>query len=446
MKKLFVIVIFVSILIHMFIFEQGMGGDGWGYYAILESIVIDKDLNLDNNIYGIYNGFTQDPKSGRFITQYPPGLALMDFPFFMTADFIAGKFKSKIPDNSISHTQNAGNITSTTLIRIFGVILSHNFYAFLGLLLLYLTLIRNNIPSAVSAMLIFFSYFASPLHYYAQSGMSHSNSFFVISAILFLFSKYVHGRKENLWFFIGLFCGLGMAVRYVNALMLPICGFFLLLNCKNRKLSSLFKLFIGFGVIASVLPLFWWFHAHQFRPGYTGNFSFDRLPLLNILFSFKRGFLIFHPFFVLFIPGFFMFLTKYKAKSPEKITAWFSFVSLITLCSVYGYWGEWWGADSYSQRFVLDCLACFVFCAAPLFGYLFKKIPGKIFCFSTFFWSYLIFIISISHVINFPNETFWTESFTDFKYLYIQETSVTEILKGVYDHSVTMKAVSSILN
>ena len=444
MKKFFVFVIFVTISIHMFVFEQGMGGDGWGYYAILESVVVDRDLNLDNNIYGIYNGFTQDPETGRFITQYPPGLALMDFPFFLIADSVAQIFRSKIPDNSISHTQNADNITPLTLIRIFSVILAHNFYALLGLFLLYLTLVRNNISSVTAGFLIFFSYFASPLHYYAQSGMSHSNSFFVISAILYLFSKYVHTKKHNLWFFIGLFCGLGMAVRYVNALMFPVCCFFLLLNCKDRKLGTLFKLFAGFAVVACILPCFWWLHAGQLRPGYTGNFSFDRLPLINILFSLKRGFLVFHPLFILFIPGFFAFFIKYKEKSSEKVVAWFAFISLITLCTVYGYWGEWWGADAYSQRFVLDCLACFVFCMAPFFSYLFSKLPGRIFCFLALLYSYTIFIISISHVITFPNETFWAESILDFKCLIPQYILLEDVLKGVYNHSVTMKAISSV--
>lgn len=432
----------------MFIFEQGMGGDGWGYYAICESVVIDNDLNLDNNIYGIYNGFTKDSETGHFITQYPPGLALMDCPFFLTANSIAARVKTEIPQTAISHTQNSNEMTQKTLIRVFGIILAHNFYALLGLILLYLTLIHNNISRKTASVLIFFSYFASPLHYYAQSGMSHANSFFVISAILYLFSKYVHTGKQNLWFFIGLFCGLGMAVRYVNALMLPICCFFLVISCRNRKISSLIKLFLGFFIIASILPVFWWIHANRLSPAYTGVFSFNRLPLINILFSLKRGFFVFHPFFILFIPGFLAFFIKNKNEqtSAQKIVGWFSFISLITLCSVYGYWGEWWGADAYSQRFVLDCLACFVFCIAPVFNRWFDKIPFRIFCSLTLLWSYLIFIISISHIINFPNNTFWAESIIDFKYLFTQNISIADIFNGVYDHSVTLKAVSPILN
>jgi len=162
------------VALHMAAFEQGMGGDGWGYYAILESAVIDHDLNLDNNIYGTYNGFKKDSETGRWITQYPPGMALMDAPFFCIANRLYPVIGPRLPEVSLSsekkETQPVSNLTLT---RILGVIAAHNFYTLMGLLLIFMTLRKHLLPPLPASLLVAATYFATPLHFYGQSGMSH---------------------------------------------------------------------------------------------------------------------------------------------------------------------------------------------------------------------------------------------------------------------------------
>ena len=61
LSRYFILIVLLGIAGHMLLFEQGLGGDGWGYYATCESVWIDGDLNLDNNMYGVYKRIHKRP-------------------------------------------------------------------------------------------------------------------------------------------------------------------------------------------------------------------------------------------------------------------------------------------------------------------------------------------------------------------------------------------------
>ncbi|MCB1195952.1 glycosyltransferase family 39 protein [bacterium] len=445
-KTPYLICIFLAfITVHMVIFEQGLGGDGWGYYAICESLLIDADLNLDNNIYGVHNGFTNDPETGRYITQYPPGLALMNAPFFLFGAMLGSVIPLHIPQERIFKKPNFSPISTAVFFRIFGFIFAHNIYTLLGLFILFLVLRLNGFGTNLSAVLVLFTYFASPLHYYAQSGMSHANSFFLISCLLFCFSKYLATRKPYFWFLIGLCIGLATTVRYTNILLMS-CIVFIPFIVDSHRIKIVFYLLGGFTALFWILPVFWWVHAHQLRPSYTLEFCFNRIPFYLSLFSPHSGFFMFHPLFILCIPGMFIFLGRGypSVSSNASLTALFSFIQLMPLCLIYGYWRLWHGGDSYSQRFLIDCLPFFTFCMTPLF-----TIRSKaqwiivIFSIAATLFSYAGFLVSISRILEFPEGYIWPQYIGEYRYIFTQNHTFSDFLNGLYNNVLTLKTINT---
>jgi len=446
-ETIFSILIFLLISFHMIVFEQGMGGDGWGYYAVTESIIKDKDLNLDNNIYGVYNGFTKDPKTGRWITQYPPGTSLMDIPFFFCVTKISQKFNLRFPAPALPESAGAKNIPDSIMPGIIGIIAAHNFYTLLGLLFVYFTLRINGFSSLASSLIVFAGYLASPLHFYGQSGMSHANSFCVLSTIVWLYARLVRSHNISLWFFIGLLCALATSVRLPNALMIIISFFSILYMSIDKKIRSIFLLGAGFMCLIPVIPLFYILHSNHISSSYSGSFFFDRPPLINILFSPHRGFMIFHPLFLLVIPGVIYYLSSKKFSSDSRIVMLFALFSAFSISAIYGYFGEWWGSGSYSQRYLTDFTGMFIVCMASV--YKSQKplnIAVIIFTVTAVLFSYCLFIISISQVIEFPNNEIWARYITDFKYFFQQGITPKQIILGLKDHVYGIKGIISLFN
>lgn len=432
----------------MFIFEGGLGGDGWGYYAIIESLLIDRDFDMENNIYGVENGLNIDHTTGRKMNQYPPGLALMDAPFFLVADRLYTVFNSKLPSKIPVQNENGAQINNRILFRIMGIILAHNFYALLALILLYATLRIHGYTPVLSALMILMCYFASPLHFYAQTGMSHANSFFCIAAILYLFSRYLETQKRQLLFAIGFFCGLAVAVRYVNGLITVLICIFLFSLSKRDKLATLLRFVCGFLIIFWIVPVFWWFHLHQLKPAYTATFLLNKLPCISILFSLKRGFMVFHPLFILFIPGSFLYFSSRAGKKKNsRIVALLSLCAIIALSTSYGYYKEWWGRGTYSQRYIICCIPFFIFCMAPMYTVLspWRWAVIVFSCTATVF-SYALYLISVSRIITFPNGEIWAFSITDFQYLFSEGITLHRFWEGLSSHVYGIKAISYLIS
>ncbi len=436
MGKFLALAVFLSIISHMVVFEQGLGGDGWGYYAVVESAVIDGDLDLNNNIYGVYNGFKKDP-NGRWITQYPPGLAIMDAPFVLLMQTICGSVS--IPRGAVDSHPIYKNVPDIVLIRSMGVILAHNFYTLLGLLLLFLLLLKCGFSDYISSVLVFIGYFSSPLHFYAQSGMSHANSFFMLTLLLFLFEKYVNACKLKYPFLIGMIIGLASAVRLTNVLMFLVTLVFLFcLSGRIGKIKSVVLLTLGFCSVVWVVPIFYWVQSGCFYPSYSSGFELNRLPMVNILFSLKRGFLWFYPIFILFIPG--MFGHFRNSNRNIKIISAFSVSCLIVSVTAYGYFSEWFNPGSYTQRYLTGSVPFFIFCMAPCF-----KFKGKLSIFVTLFavlsviYSYSLFLLSMSKTLKFPNGEMWALYITDFLYYFKQNVTVKDVVDGIIQNLLFLK-------
>src|SRR3989344_6176338 len=159
------------------------GHDGLGYYMILRSFWIDGDLDFTNEISRFQDRFPDltFPKSeitGLPYTHYGVGNAILWTPFFAVAHGYV-KFNHALGGGIPADGFSSPYITLVSF--------ASAFYAFLGLVFLYLTL-RQYFSLAANLTATLLIWFATPLLYYMYLSptVSHANSFFSVTLFLFV--------------------------------------------------------------------------------------------------------------------------------------------------------------------------------------------------------------------------------------------------------------------
>lgn len=323
------------------------------YYGYLPSILQYEDATfkfLDNNKKRNKEGnhlkykllIKKRPDGVRFL-KATYGVALFELPFYAIAHQYA-KFR-KFKANGISGPYRLS------------LLIACNFYLIIGLIYLRKLLLKYFSVYASELTIIaivlgtnFFTY----LTY--VPGMSHGYNFFSVCIFLYCIDQWQsHKRAKHL--FVACFClGLLILLRPTNASY----GLFLLLfnidSLKSRYalVSRYFKqYFIGFVIV--LIPLIpqliywklltgsWLFYSYGDEP-----FFWDDPKVLDGLFSFRKGWLIYSPLMVLSLIGLF-------SKNPiiKKNRIQISVFLLINLYVIFSWWC-WWYGGSFGQRPMID--------------------------------------------------------------------------------------------
>jgi hypothetical protein len=182
-----------------------------------------------------------------------------------------------------------------------------------------------------------------------DAAMSHVYSFFLFAFSLYLYAKWL--QKQSVWLsvFLGLTTGLIVLIRPTNfTFVLMLMIHFLI---KDRDHIKTFKFVIEnwlkiFLIVVSafliVLPqLYYWKlnTGHWVFYSYQGeNFFFNHPQIINGLFSYNKGWLIYTPVMWLAILGFF-FMRKELSKwlIPSVITM------LLSIYIIFSWWCWWYG-------------------------------------------------------------------------------------------------------
>lgn len=275
--------------------------DQAGYYVYLPATFIydfDGSSFSDEFIESVGYGFSVDSISGKIITKYPVGVALMQAPFF-----------------GIIHSQTAlsGGITDGFSRNYHNVAnWAAWFYACMGLWLFYLFL-KERVQKWVALLAVVTVFFGTSTYYYTadNSGMSHVYSFFLFSAFIYVFDRVCkNGFLLKHAAFLGLLAGLIMAVRPVNIVFVPIAVTYLLILNKRdwkwaftelRGKKVLISVVLGF---LALLPqfLYWKYTSGSFVHYSYGEegFSYWYKPRLGALwFAPLSGLFIYSPAYFL---------------------------------------------------------------------------------------------------------------------------------------------------
>lgn len=322
-----------------------------GYYSYLPAVFIDNDVSLrfinpenQDSYSGIKYGYVDDVH-GNHIIKYSMGMSILYSPFFFLAHILS---------TPLGYASDGFSDIYEFFIEFSGL-----FYLLLGFYFLRKLLLRfyDEKVAAVSICLVFFG---TNLLYYStvEAAMSHAYTFSLFSIMLYFSVEAYQNLNLKNAIILAICYGLIILIRPINVLLIIPFLFFnvnTIADIKNR--FSFYKQNLKFVIVFLIISFFIVSFQFFYYKYVTGNyfvfsygkerFYFNHFHLVDILFSFRKGWLVYTPimFFALF--GIF----KMKLNSEFK-------TSIFILLPIYLYmvssWWCWWYGGSYSQRSLID--------------------------------------------------------------------------------------------
>jgi hypothetical protein len=335
--------------------------DVFGYYSYLPLKFIYhslhlNDLHLIEKIAKEYNStatlyqFVQLPE-GNQIIKYSMGLSYFYAPFFFIGHLFALLFHFKTDGYSAPYQ---------CAILIGGIV-----YTILGLIFLTKVLkyfFEEKIVIIVLLLTVFATNFVFHVTMYGQNAMSHSLLFFTYAAILWFTIQWHQSQKFKYIIPLAIFLGLTIIARPSEIVCLFIPLFW---NVFDRTsfmdkwqliLKEWKQIFILFIIIAFIqLPqLIYWktqtghFLYDSYGNNYGEGFEFFHPYILEVLFSFRKGWLLYTPIMIVAIAG------LYRLNKDEPKLFYALFIYFVLNLYIVSSWSCWWYAQSFSQRSLIS--------------------------------------------------------------------------------------------
>jgi hypothetical protein len=370
--------------------------DVFGYYLYLPAIFIYNDLGLKET------GFVQEilanyhnsatfyqvilSPTGNLVIKYTSGLAILYLPFFGIGHFLA--FILGFPTDGFSMPYQ------------YSVFAGCMIYSIMGLYFLRKVLMEffEDKYVAIILILIFLgtNYFSESVF---KGAMSHNLLFSLYAIILWLTIQWHKTYRIKEAFLLGLTCGLVSMIRPTDIVSVLIPVFWGLKDWKSlvRKASLLLENWKGIGLagagflLAWVPQLIYWklltgkylFYTYD-NPG--EGFEFLHPYLVQVLFSFRKGWFIYTPMMLFAIAGFYFIFRKNRSIFLPLVL--FFVLNLYLVSS----WSCWWYAESFGQRAMVQS---YVVMSIAL-GYFVSFIYSKAKPISILFTLVFIFIIILN--------------------------------------------------
>jgi hypothetical protein len=328
--------------------------DQAGYYSYMPATFIYHDYSF--SFYDSLGYNRQDfmkPHEGQLLNKYHVGPAILATPFYLIGHLEAG------------WTGEEQNGFSTPYKH--WVLLGCLFYVAFGMFLVRSMLLAHFSDVEVALTLLIIGLGANLLYYTTNEGMmSHGYSFFLFAATLFATRKFLK-TEHPVWILLtGLLSGLIIVTRIPNILFLIVPVLWGVDSWDALKERGQFLWQKKWWLLPAMLlaaiaflpqMLYWktmfdtWFlHA------YSGErFFFDQPLIGRILFSYRKGWLVYSPLMALSLIGF-IWLRKYARPAFWPILIFFSFNLYLISC-----WGAWWYGGGFSMRTLVESYAVLSF-------------------------------------------------------------------------------------
>ncbi len=384
--------------------------DVFGYYLYLPATFIYHDLKLTditwvNQLIEQYQTtatfYQATPMpGGGWVMKYSLGMALLNAPGFFIAHIISLTSAYK-PDGFSLPYQYAwaisGLVYTTIGIWMFRKILLEFFDDKITSILIILIILGTN-------------YFQLTAF---EGFISHNYLFTLYTLIVWFTIKWHQNQRWQYAFWLGLSMGLAVLVRPSELVCFFIPLFWGISSIESLrtklilvKLNFVHVILMAIGAVIAGFPqlLYWkyttgqWFYYSYNNAGE----GFDLLQpyLLNVLFSFRKGWLIYTPVMIFAIAGFF---NLFKKNRPMFYSILVYFVVNLYIVSSWTCW--WYAGGSYSQRALLSS---YVLLALPM-GYLLQQV----FLLRKLYQSLFISIISLMILLNLFQTWQWANGVID---------------------------------
>ena len=327
--------------------------DVTSYYSYLPAIFVHKDLkfeflnNSEVNYAEKHQFWPETAPNGNKVIKTTMGMSVLYFPFFIISH-IYSLVKDKVVANGFSKPYEIG-LTFSSI-----------FYMMIGLFFLAKVL-RSIYDEKKVSILLFLVFLGTNLFYYATTEpcMSHVYTFSLASVFMYITMKIYEKNNWKFFIFLGLIYGLLFLVRPTNILF--ILAFLLYkiesFSSLNKRLYWLIqyykKLIISIVIsvlIGSVQFFYWkWATGNWFFNSYVGEqFYFNQPRIIEFLFSYRKGWLVYTPIFV------FSFLGLYKMYVRKNPWFFSTLIMLPVLVYLFSSWWCWWFGGGFGMRPMID--------------------------------------------------------------------------------------------
>jgi hypothetical protein len=329
------------------------------YYSYLPATFIYHDLDFS---YTTRYWLITAP-NGKAVAKGTYGMALMFSPFFLLGHKIAINQHSALD----GYSEPYGTCVH------YGSL----FYCLFGLFILSRVL-RRFFSDKITALTIVSLFFATNLFFYTlrDGEMSHCYSFFLISLFLWLTCRW-HERGKSIYFlWLGLTTGLLTLIRPNEIIILLVFAGYgvqswpelktkvrgIVLSLKNIPLFAL-----GFFIMWLPQMLYWKAKTDNFfffSYGSEERFFWTDPQIMNVLFSYRKGWFVYTPIMMLTMIGLFFILKK---SNPFKMA---TVVYLLISLYVLSCWWCWWYGGGFGMRSLIQAYALLAIPLAAFYEYI----------------------------------------------------------------------------
>lgn len=320
------------------------------YYNYLPALFIYDDIDLEyfkNNPELKKFDWTHKLPNNKKLIKMTYGLSVLYSPFFFAADIYASNSSYKTNGYSTPYQLS--------------IYISALFYFIIALFLLRHLLLKYFKDPVVAITLLAVT-IGTNLYYFTvfEPGMPHVFNFFLIIAFLKLTIGWYEKPTKRITILLGLTAGLISLIRPTNTLIVFI---FLLYGIhQNSNLKNHFRyllnrwpdlLLMVFLAFLIWIPQMIYWHTISgnwlfFSYANNESFFFGQPQILNILFSYKKGWLIYTPIMVFALIG----LPMLRKRLPEFFWPMILFFPLIIY--ILSCWWNWWYGGGFGLRSFID--------------------------------------------------------------------------------------------
>jgi hypothetical protein len=339
--------------------------DVYGYYLYLPSFFYDDPGKLNNYdyIHTTYHpgGDTKDqafiqPNTGKYVMNYSCGQAILELPAFAVGHLWAKWAGYKVDGFTMPYQ--------------IALIFWCAFVACTGLWVMRKLLLRY-FDDWLAGLMIAIICVATNFYNFASFGpMTHAYLFTIYALILYLTDSFYRSEKKGLLYpiIIGILSGLATITRPTEIICAFIPVFWGVSSMAslherinffwaNRKIVIVYVL----AAFLAALPqlVYWHIYAgHWLFFSYHGDdktFSFLKPHIINVLFSYRKGWFMYTPVMVLSIIGFYQLYKNYRQL--------FWTLALFTALNIYlvSAWDIWWYGGSFSMRALIQSYPLLMF-------------------------------------------------------------------------------------
>jgi hypothetical protein len=330
------------------------------YYYFLPATFIHHNFSLDKNV---------PPPTPYNVSRRTIGMSVMYSPFFFISNQIA-KMYGYIQDGY-------------SLPYKWGIHLGSIVYSILGLWFCRknLLLFFNEIVTCIALACVFFGTNLF-LYVYGIGEMPHCYLFFLYSVFVFCSLKWILKNSTNHLIALGFIAGLITLIRPTDVLIVLFIPLFKV-NSINSFLARLqfiiskpIALVISFllFLLPLVIQMLIWkkYTGHYIVDMYNNErFFFTDPQLMNILFSYRKGWLLYTPLMVFSLLG--LIIAKFRLKEL------FTFLIVFFLSNIYllSCWWDWGYGGSFGCRAIVQSYAVLIFPLAAFISWVWGFMQTK---------------------------------------------------------------------